>query len=808
MNMMTSKKQTLENVAGNPFMPVTTQGTSIQLAMQDLFLTGKILPIGARLWVKHTFTSAEPKPVEVVYAFILPRDAALRRFRITGEGFSSQSKLLPVKEAKRTYEDGIEGGHLSSLAQVYRDGMVNLNVGNIKPGETVTVLLEIMAGVDLQDDSFRFRFPFTLAPTYHAKARSGLTPEGDGEMQLPEDEFGDLILPTFKKDPSNLHRIGFDLEVMTPAEIAEVGSPSHAIRLSDLSGQGARVQLATDHGLPDRDLVLDVRTKADFTGVVAGKGKDGRCHFAGIVASPSFGKAKTISRRLVFLLDRSGSMQGERIRQAKNAILACIGTLGAKDQIGFVAFDDHSDVFRPSLELADQPTRNTLKDFLSAVDARGGTELRTGIKIAVGILGKEGGDIFLVTDGEVSGTEDILATTKGVKVRIHSLGINSSSQDRFLTLISRQTGGVSRFVTPNERVDVAALELFAATGTSVASNIRVSAEGANELAIDPDPASMVYEGHPLVILGSMRSDKAKLVVDSDGSVHKHISLPVEMNPAFPADMLRLLQGARLITELESQLPASSGEDRKVSRIEARLEKLSRQFGLASRVMALVAVVERKGDKAGQIPETRVVPVGLPQDEEMGAYFATSVPSLPCPSGPPVCSPPDSCCMSRDSFLYQAAPKRSVRVWAHMNCSPRPVPPKPEEVSGIDLAMTLAGMLEADGGMPGRNDQERLAATLIAIMTLLDLWSRDGVGPFAAQTERMVDYVKNVDQSGIAKERRTIINQVLSVADAFMKAPGKMNPFPQSWSKTASKIVVRRKPKPDQAWAELEKKIQE
>jgi Ca-activated chloride channel family protein len=341
-------------------MPVTAGGKAIKLAMQDLFLTGKIMPVGARLMVKHTFSSAETKPIEVVYAFMLPRDAALRRFQITGKGFSSQSRLVPVKEARKVYEDGIEKGHLASLAQVYRDGVVNLNVGNIRPGETVTVLLEILAGVDLQDDSFRFRFPFTLAPTYHAKARAGLTAEGDGEIQLPEDEFGDVILPTFKKDASILHRVGFDLEVITPSGIAEVGSASHAVRISDLSGRGARVQLATDHALPNSDLVLDVRTKDAFTGVLAGNGKDGRCHFAGIVASPSFGKAKTAVRRLVFMLDRSGSMEGERIQQAKSAILACIGALGPKDQIGLVAFDTHAEVFRSTLALADQPTRDAL----------------------------------------------------------------------------------------------------------------------------------------------------------------------------------------------------------------------------------------------------------------------------------------------------------------------------------------------------------------------------------------------------------------------------------------------------------------
>ena len=123
-------------------------GKEIDLALQELWVTGQVLPTGAALQVRHVFKSTEPKPVEVVYAFGLPRDAALRRFQIVGQGFSVASELKPTAEATKIYEDGIEAGNLSSLATQHRDGVVNLNVGNIRPGETVAVYLEILAGVE------------------------------------------------------------------------------------------------------------------------------------------------------------------------------------------------------------------------------------------------------------------------------------------------------------------------------------------------------------------------------------------------------------------------------------------------------------------------------------------------------------------------------------------------------------------------------------------------------------------------------------------------------------------------------------
>jgi len=174
------------------FAPLLAKtGEAVQLAMQRLWLGGQVLPAGARITVEHVFRSAEARPLEVIYSFPLPRDAALRRFRITGEGFEAHSELRQTEAAVKAYEEGLAQGSLSTLARQYGDGLINLTVGNIRPGEDVTVHLELLAGVELRDDGFRFRFPFTLAPAYHPRARAAVVTPGEGEMELPGDEFGE-----------------------------------------------------------------------------------------------------------------------------------------------------------------------------------------------------------------------------------------------------------------------------------------------------------------------------------------------------------------------------------------------------------------------------------------------------------------------------------------------------------------------------------------------------------------------------------------------------------------------------------------
>jgi hypothetical protein len=120
------------------------------------------------------------------------------------------------------------------------------------------------------------------------------------------------------------------------------------------------------------------------------------------------------------------------------------------------------------------------------------------------VLGNAG-DILIITDGQVFGTEPILAAARATGVRLSCLGIGSASQDRFLTLLARETGGVSRFVSPPERVDVSAVELFASMGRPVASGVKA---GGN---VQPDPPHTVFAGTPVLLYGELDHDSGDLV---------------------------------------------------------------------------------------------------------------------------------------------------------------------------------------------------------------------------------------------------------------------------------------------------------
>jgi Ca-activated chloride channel family protein len=715
------------------FAPVAAAtGEAVKLAMQRLWLGGRVLPAGARLTVQHVFRSEETDALEVIYAFPLPRDAALRRFRISGEGFEAHSELRPTAQAIAAYESGVLDGSLSALARVYGDGIVNLTVGNIRPGEMVTVHLEIIAGVELRDDGFRFRFPFTLAPGFHSRARSAVVQPGEGEMELPAEEFGDVILPPFRRDASALHQAGFELSVITELEVHEIGSPSHTVRVTRDGARASRVALCAESDLPDRDLVLDARFADIAPQVLAG-----RDHFAAIVPSTSFGARPEAARRLVILLDRSGSMQGAPMKQATRAVEACLGALSERDLFGICAFDDRVETFHPRLLEGSSANRAKAREFLGRVQARGGTELAQGFRAAARLL-DGGGDVFILTDGQVMGTESILADARAASTRLHCLGIGSASQDRFLALLARETGGISRFVTARERVDISAVDLFASIGLPVVSGLKAAGR------IAPEPPATIFSGAPVLLFGEAAGEaERRIELSWNGG---RLSLPVDAGDEVVEETVRLLQGARLITDWESRYPADEAhgalEKRRQSRVAGRLRELSEAYGLASREMSLVAVVKRGGDRPGQLPLTRIIPIGMPQDTSFDVYFAVRRTAGAGEFSMAFASPP---------LQAYAAPMEPLMASA---AAP---PPEP-----VDLLVELAARMEPDGGMRGRDLESRAGASIAALFAFLTHGHTSRAGAFRSHVGRLEAFLRSA--AGLPPHLQRLVDAALAAGD--------------------------------------------
>ena len=211
-------------------------------------------------------------------------------------------------------------------------------------------------------------------------------------MELPEDKFGDLILPKFRESARGLHEIGFDLVLDMDTAIGEIGSPSHAVRVQRANGRSSsRVSLAPEKEVPDRDLVLDVRTAASQARVQTGQGSDGRGHFAITVPSTAFGEASKappgpwcLSRPIrldvgcaTSASDEGGGRVPVSVKARKISLAWWHSAIG-------------QNTFRSELVSATTENRLDAHRFLDRIEADGGTELANAVRVAQSLL-RQGG---------------------------------------------------------------------------------------------------------------------------------------------------------------------------------------------------------------------------------------------------------------------------------------------------------------------------------------------------------------------------------------------------------------------------------
>jgi hypothetical protein len=402
-------------------------------------------------------------------------------------------------------------------------------------------------------------------------------------------------------------------------------------------------------------------------------------------------------------------------------------------------------------------------------------------------LPEGGGDLLVVTDGQVGGTEDILREARQHGARLHCLGIGSASQDRFITLLARETGGVSRFVTPRERVDAAALELFASILQPVAVEVTVRPSRADSVQIEPQPSATVWDGRPLVIYGeTLGADPNALIISwkRDGQ-RAELQLPLELQPGADAETARLLRGARLITDVESRMNAAPGEESEDAL--KMLERLSRGYGLASRAMALVAVVKRPGDRPGAPPQTRVVPVGLPEDTAFEAYFEQAEHEVRYAAratlGVNECysmMSREALCLRRLNELAEARHREMMRQAAYER--------------RLEMALSLVTRIEPDGGLPGDNEQERVVRTLVSVLFLLNLEARTGRS-FRPHMERLLRYLGSA-LGRIPEERRAIVERVIHLAVRRIAVEG-------DWEAEVIAILCGQWPETEVIWRKIE-----
>ena len=509
--------QSLERQVGGLSVEVPNRPPLV-FPLQHTAVNAHIAGNVSRVEVTQSFANPFNTTLEATYVFPLPDQAAVDEMELRLGDRTIKGSIKKRQEAQQLYEQAKQQGHTAGLLEQERDNIFTQSLANIQPGESIKVMLRYTASLTFEGGDYEFVFPMVVGPRYIP----GITIEdermggGTAITPLSRNQDTDLVpdasrlnAPILPEGSRSSHDISVTVKIDAGMPVQRVVSPSHQIQVEQ-EGQTLRVQLAGADTLPNKDLILRYQVAGSNTQATILTQADERGgHFAlYLIPALQYRSDNLVPKDVVFLIDTSGSQQGDPLWKCQELMRRFIQGLNPDDTFSIIDFSD------TTRQLSPLPLPNTSQNqaralhYIDQLQAEGGTELLRGIRAVLHFPLVQPGrlrSIVLLTDGYIGNENQILAEVQQQLQpgnRLYSFGAGSSVNRFLLNRLAECGRGVSRIVRHDEPTADVAEQFFRQINNPVLTNLHLRWEGAGEPPImhPPTPPDLFAE-QPLVICG-------------------------------------------------------------------------------------------------------------------------------------------------------------------------------------------------------------------------------------------------------------------------------------------------------------------
>ena len=493
--------------------------------------------------IDQLFFNPQDWEMEGTYLFPLPAGASFSAFAMEVDGEPLAAEILEADEARQIYEEIVRQ--------------------RIDPG-----LLEYVGR-----DAYRARiFPIPA--------------RGDKQVELAYDEVlakdADIIRYAYPLDSRSfsttpLDDVSVQVGIRSSTPIKAVYSPSHEIEVERVNEHEVIVTYADEEGVvPDDDFVLYYTVSEDPVGIdlLSYFSPDDADGYYMLLAAPEAVPStdQVIPKRMVFVFDRSGSMDGDNIAQARAALRFAIGQLNVGDEFNIVDYGTTVRSFDDEVVKVDSETRQLALDYIGDIAALGGTNIHGALTAALGMM--RGDDraemIVFLTDGKPTigetHTERILEDVQAARLegtRIFVFGVGVEVNTLLLDRVAGDNGGATTYVEPGEDIEIAVSSFYTKVASPVLEELQLTFSGVRHSDFYPQQLPDLFRGGQVVQVGRLENGGV-VDVELSGKVlgeTQRFSRAVDLDDAGP-DFLPRLWATRKVGYLLGQIRLH-GEDREL-----------------------------------------------------------------------------------------------------------------------------------------------------------------------------------------------------------------------------------------------------
>jgi Ca-activated chloride channel family protein len=469
----------------------------------------------AEVQVSQTFHNPGSVQTESEYLFPLPEDGAVQNFVLMVDGKELPGRLLPKDEARRIYENIVRSKRDPALLEYMGGGLIRTSVFPIPPGADRTVTMRYTQIVKRERDVVEFSYPFgtqkfTAKPIRNLKLSASID----------------------SKDP-----------------IKSIYSPSHEMTSRRDDDHHATIKVEQHDVIPSTDFRV-VYTLAEGNlgaSVLSYRPTGSEDGYFLLLASPRVERTDDAPRpkSVVFVLDRSGSMSGKKIEQARGALKFVLDNLRDDDLFNIIAYDDRVEPFKPELQRYSAETRKEAVSYVENIQPGGSTNIDDALRSAMSMLKDDSRPnyVLFLTDGlPTAGETKEAAITENahrsnnVHARLFSFGVGYDVNARLLDRLSGGNGGVSEYVKPDNDIETSVARFFSKMTSPALSAIQISMAGVDLNRIYPRDIPDLFDGGQLVIVGRYHNSSSTRV-KVEGKVNG-----ARYSQEFPADLAEAGRG--------------------------------------------------------------------------------------------------------------------------------------------------------------------------------------------------------------------------------------------------------------------------
>lgn len=457
--------------------------------------------------VRQIYGNPFDVPIEATYVFPLPNDGAVDQMNVFIGDQLIEGHVYESNVATEIYEEAVEEGRTAGLLVQERPNVFTQTLGNILPGDSITVEISYVAPLDKYEDEYELVFPMVVGPKYIPGIDIG---EGERGWSNPTDQVPDADRINPSVYPEGM-RSGYDIDLEVTINagipIRDVNSVNHEI-IEDEDVNIRRISLAGDGVIPNRDFVLrySMDTPDREMGIIATSGDIGG-HFM-LVLKPEvdLSNGNYAPKEFVFVVDCSGSMSGQPMAVAKESMRHFIRNMTPEDTFQIIKFSNQASAFSEAPIPATRRNVNLGLAYVELMNGTGGTEMLSGVRAALGFHEDSERDRFVIflTDGQIGNEGRILEEVRGIRgahTILWSVGVGSSPNRYLLDGLAEEGNGRSFYVALQEDPGTVAARIYSQVNGSYIRDISFDWGDMSVSDVFPEEIPFLFPGDPLFIVG-------------------------------------------------------------------------------------------------------------------------------------------------------------------------------------------------------------------------------------------------------------------------------------------------------------------